>query len=306
MELFKLGDNSRTDVCLCYRADLVTPELLQQVTSRLQSAPLDILLEAGYLQPFLEEKGASIFSGVGFTERPDTVSASLMEGKIVLLVDNSPVAAILPARLVDFLSDANDYYFPPLTGTYLRIVRTLILILSVVATPLWYLYLEYAESLPAALLFLVPDDPGALPILMQLLLAEVALDGLKIASMNTPDMLSNSLSIVGALILGDFAVGVGWLCGDVILYMAFVAIANFAQQNHELGYALKFVRVITLVLTAWLGILGFVLGLVIAVLLIVTNKTVVGRRYLYPLLPFDAQALSRLVFRRKKADFEQK
>ena len=111
---------------------------------------------------------------------------------------------------------------------------------------------------------------------------------------------------MGALILGDFAIEVGWLCADVIFYMAFVAIANFAQQNNELGYAFKFVRVMTLILTATLGIWGFVLGLLIAVILVVTNRTLSGRRYLYPLIPFDGAAMRRLLFREKKMDFEKK
>ena len=116
-------------------------------------------------------------------------------------------------------------------------------------------------------------------------------------------MLSNSLSVVGALILGDFAVGVGWLCEDVILYMAFVAIANFAQQNHELGYAFKFMRMLILGLTWALGIWGFALGILLFVISVASCKTLSGkRRYLYPLVPFDAKALSRLVFRHKKYD----
>ena len=154
--------------------------------------------------------------------------------------------------------------------------------------------------------FLVPDDPGALPIILQLLLVEVAIDGLKIASMNTPDMLSNSLSVVGALILGDFAVGVGWLCEDVILYMAFVAIAGFAQQNVELGYAFKFVRVAMLIMTYFLHVWGIVAGSLLFALLVLTNVTLTGRRgYLYPLLPFDARALGRLLFRMKKSDVKK-
>ena len=179
------------------------------------------------------------------------------------------------------------------------------LLLSVVITPLWYLAIEYAAILPDALAFLVPDEPGALPIILQLLLVEVAIDGLKIASMNTPDILSSSLSVVGALLLGDFAVDVGWLCGDVILYMAFVAIANFAQQNYELGYAFKFMRVMILLLVAVLGIWGFAVGLMIFAILLATNKTLSGRhRYLYPLIPFDPKELARLLIRRKKSDFE--
>ena len=107
-------------------------------------------------------------------------------------------------------------------------------------TPLWYLALMHGDALPTSLRFLIPADPGALPIFAQLILTEFALDGLKLASLNTPSVLSNSLSVVGGLLLGDFAVTVGWLAPDVILYMAFVAIANFTQSNYELGYAFKY------------------------------------------------------------------
>ena len=153
----------------------------------------------------------------------------------------------------------------------------------------------------------MPDSPGALPIILQLIMIEVAIDGLKIPSMNTPDMLSNSLSVVGALLLGDFAVGVGWLCEDVILYMAFVAIANFAQQNIELGYAFKFVRVLMLVAVYFLGAWGLLAGALLFLLLLVTNNTVCGRfRYLYPLIPFNPRAMLHLLFRVKKSDFSDK
>jgi stage V sporulation protein AF len=111
--------------------------------------------------------------------------------------------------------------------------------------------------------------------------------------------------VVGALILGDFAVGVGWLCGDVILYMAFVAIANFAQQNHELGYAFKFFRMIILGLTAILRIWGFAAGVILFIIAAATNKTLFGkRRYLYPLIPFNKHAFSRLLIRHRKNDFK--
>ncbi len=127
------------------------------------------------------------------------------------------------------------------------------------------------------------------------------IDGLKLASMNTPSALSNSLSVVGGLILGEFAVEVGWLCSDVILYMAFVSIANFTQSSYELGYAFKFMRMILLLLTALFSTWGFVGGVLLVIILIATNKTVNGKRsYLYPFIPFDGRALARLVFRLKK------
>ncbi len=301
-----VGGSSKTDVVVAYMDGIADEKVISGVVERLEKIrPKSLTLGFQSLAESLIRKGwLNPFPKIRTTERPDTAAAHLLEGTVLVICDTSPQVMLLPTSIFDYLQQTDDYYFPPLTGTYLRIVRTLILALSVVVTPLWYLYLEYADSLPDALRFLIPDDPGALPIILQLLLVEVALDGLKIASMNTPDMLSNSLSIVGALILGDFAVGVGWLCADVILYMAFVAIANFAQQNHELGYALKFVRVITLILVAILGIWGFGVGMLILVLLVATNNTVLGRRYLYPLIPFNFSALRRLVFREKKADFE--
>ena len=300
MRHISLGGSSGTDVAdkgtvggICKRLSQIKPD---SITLGFQSLA-ESLIRRGWLNPFPK---------IRTTERPDTAAAQLVEGSVLVICDTSPQVMILPTSIFDYLQQTDDYYFPPLTGTYLRIVRTLILISSVIITPLWYLYLENADVLPAALRFLVPDSPGALPILLQLFLVEIALDGLKIASMNTPDMLSNSLSIVGALILGDFAVAVGWLCPDVILYMAVVAIANFAQQNHELGYAFKFVRLITLGLTALFGLWGFLGGIAVFAILVATNKTLDGHRYLYPLVPFNGRAMCRLLFRTKKRDFGEK
>jgi stage V sporulation protein AF len=254
------------------------------------------LLRRGWLNPFPKIRS---------TERPDTAAAELVEGAVIVMCDTSPQAMILPTTAFDYLQQTDDFYFPPLTGTYLRLVRTLIFLLSVVATPLWVLAIQYQQLLPPALHFIVPEE-AALPLLAQLLLVEVAIDGLKIASLNTPNTLSSSLSIIGGLILGDFAVGVGWLTQDVILYMAFVAVATFAGQNPELGYALKFVRILSLLLTAAFGIYGFVGSMLVFVILLISNRTATGRNYLYPLIPFDPKALWRLFVRVPKYDFEDK
>ena len=305
MEHFNLGGISKTDVVVCYMRGECDEGALDNIRSRLRSIrPRSLTLGFQSLSECLIGRGwLNPFPKIRSTERPDTAAAQLAEGSILVICDNSPQVMILPTSIFSYLEQTDDFYFPPLTGTYLRIIRTLILLLSVVITPLWYLALEYGEALPQSLLFLIPDEPGALPIILQLFLAEAAIDGLKIASMNTPDTLSSSLSIIGALILGDFAVGVGWLCEDVILYMAFVAIANFAQQNHELGYAFKFMRMLILALVFLFGWVGFFVGIGILLALIVTNRTVNGKRhYLYPVLPFNKKALSRLLIRHKKKE----
>ena len=306
MRHMSLGGASRTDVVVCFMDGVADSKTVGGICKRLSEIkPESLTLGFQSLAESLIRRGwLNPFPKIRTTERPDTAAAQLVEGSVLIICDTSPQVMVLPTSIFDYLQQTDDYYFPPLTGTYLRIVRTLILITSAFITPLWYLYLENADRLPTSLLFLVPDSPGALPILLQLLLVELALDGLKIASMNTPDMLSNSLSIVGALILGDFAVEVGWLSADVILYMAVVAIANFAQQNHELGYAFKFIRVITLLFTAAFGLFGFIGGIAFSCVLVATNKTLDGHRYLYPLIPFDGRAMCRLLFRTKKRDFE--
>lgn len=302
---FNLGGASGTDVVMCYMSGVADPRTVGIIEKRLREIKPDTLT-LGYqsLAESLIRRGwYNPFPKIRLTERPDTASSELLEGRILLICDTTPQVMILPTSIFDFLQQTDDFYFPPLTGSYLRIVRTVMLILSVVISPLWYFALQNAAALPPYLSFLVPDEPGALPIILQLLLVEIAIDGLKIASMNTPDMLSNSLSVVGALLLGDFAVGVGWLSEDVILYMAFIAIASFAGQNAELGYALKFVRILTLVFVFGFGAWGLLLGGALFVLLVATNTTVTGRmHYLYPLIPFDFSALRRLAFRLKKRD----
>ena len=306
MRHFQLGGSSRTDVVMCYVDGVADKKLVADITDKLKRInPDGVCLGYRSIAESLVRNGwFNPFPKIRLTERPDTASAQLLEGSVLIICDTSPQVMILPTSIFDYLQQTDDYYFPPLTGSYLRVVRTIILLLSVIVTPVWYLCLEYSHTLPDYLRFLIPDEPGALPIIFQLLLIEVAIDGLKIASMNTPDMLSNSLSVVGALILGDYAVGVGWLCEDVILYMAFVAIANFAQQNVELGYAFKFIRVSTLLLTYFLGTWGLLLGGLLFVILVVTNTTVTGGfLYLYPLIPFNAAAMRRLLFRVKKNDF---
>lgn len=304
MEHFALGGSSDTDVVVCYVDGVVDKKILDEVRNKISSAsPRSLTIGYQSLAETLIRRGwFNPFPKIRTTERPDTAAAQLLEGSVIVICDTSPQAMILPTSIFDYLEETDDFCFPPLTGSYLRLVRAGILLLSVIITPLWLLALEYADMLPEALSFLVPSDPGALPIILQLFLVELAIDGLKIASMNTPDILSNSLSVVGALILGDFAVEVGWLCADVILYMAFVAIANFAQQNHELGYAFKFVRMTILLLVYLLGIWGFLAGILLFILLVATNRTLTGGHYLYPLIPFSPKDFSRLIIRRKKQD----
>lgn len=303
MEYISVGGESKTDVVLCYMQGRADEKLLARLRKKLHEiAPTHLTLGTESLtESLIRRRWYNPFPKVRTTERPDAAASELLEGRVLLLCDTSPQVMVLPTSIFDFMQETDDYYFPPLTGCYLRLVRHAVFFLSLIITPLWYLFILYPDSLPPSLLFLLPQKPYAVPILLQLYLAEIAIDGLKLASMNTPNMLAGSLSIIGGLILSDFAVQVGWLSPEAILYMAFAAIASFTQQNHELGYAIKFLRVIILTLTALLGIWGFVAGLLLVPLLLATQKTLDGEYgYLYPLIPWNGRAMARLFFRLKK------
>lgn len=306
MKYFKIGRDSGSDVVVCYMADRADKAYVEWLSKRLSEIRTDSLTmgHESLKECLIKQKWYNPFPKIRTTERPDAAASQLLEGSVLVIVDNSPQVMVLPSTIFDFMQESNDYYFPPLTGTYIRLVRYVVFLLTLVLTPTWLLLLEHPDFIPEWLRFIVPRDTGRLPILVQLLLVEFIIDALRLASLNTPNMLNNSLSVVGGLILGDFAVSIGWLIPEVILYMAFAAIANFTQRSYELGYAIKFMRILLLVLTSLLGVWGYSAGFVIIIVLIATNSTVNGRRnYLYPLIPFKPKALKTLLFRTKKRDF---
>ena len=303
MSYHTVGKASKSDVVVAYMADRADPKLVRYITQKIKDLRTDALTmgHQSLAETLIRSRWYNPFPKIRYTERPDTAAAHLLEGSVLLLLDTSPAVMILPTSIFTFLQETNDFYLPPLTGTYLRMVRHAVFWLTLFLTPLWFLGCLNPELVPQWLQFALPVERGKVPIYLQLLLAEFVIDGLRMASMNTPDMLANSLSVVGGLILGEFAVGVGWLIPEVILYMAFVAIANFTQTSFELGYALKFMRILLLTLTAFFNIWGFFAGVAIILLLIVSNRTVSGTHgYLYPLIPFSGRALLSLFVRRKK------
>ncbi len=305
MSYLTVGKSSKTDIVVCYmkdRADLKYVDSLKEKIKNIKTDSLTMGHES-LAECLIQKKWYNPFPKIRYTERPDSAAAQLLEGSVLVLCDNSPEVMILPTTIFDFMQETNDFYFPPLTGSYIRVVRHLVFWLALYMVPLWYLLVMNQQFVPEWLSFIIPREQGRLPLIVQLLLTEFIIDGLRMASLNTPNMLSNSLSVVGGLILGDFAVDIGWLIPEVILYMAFVAIANFTQRSYELGYAFKFMRILLLILTAIFGLWGFVGGSVLTLILIASNVTVNGKRsYLYPLIPLNLKAFKSLFIRVKKYD----
>lgn len=281
MKMFDVGRSSRTDVTVCYMSDRVDHKLLQSITDKINEINCDALRmnQQSLAEGLFKRKWFNPFPKFKYTERPDTAAACLLEGKIVILVDTSPSALILPTTVFDVIEEANDYYFPTITNVYLKIARALITIGTVFLTPLFLLFMQNLEWLPEVFQFVALKDTVNIPLIFQLLILELAIDGLRLAAMNTPSMLSTPLSVIAGIVMGEFSVQSGWFNSEVMLYMAFVAVANYTQPNFELGYALKFMRLLLLILTACFNWIGFLVGTIIIICSIVFNKTVSGRSY---------------------------
>ena len=301
-EIHTVGTSSKTDVAICYVRELVDEKILKKVQEKIDAIHQDTLTvgDQSLVEAIDKASWLNPFPKVRYTQRPDVVAAHLAEGKLAVLIDNSPTVIMIPTCIFDFVQDTDDYYFPLLTGNYLRFLRIANMLAVIFLTPVYFLMAEGDIPIDPRLQFFFPDEGYSMPLIAQFLLLEVAIDGLKLASLNTPTSLGTSLSVVGALILGQFAVESKWFIPQTILCMAVLALAGFTQPSIELGYAIKFMRVLVLIGAAVFGIWGAVIAFVIDIFVLARTKNIVGTSYLYPLIPFRWQVLRHLIFRTRK------
>lgn len=299
MEYMQIGRETKLDISIAYidgKADKRVLEILRQRLTEIQAGGISMTQEA--LAESLQKNAFfNPFPKFKFTERPDYASACVLDGRIALIADNSPAVMIIPISFSDFFRETDDYYFLPVVASYIRIIRMLVAMLNVVITPLYLLIVKNPAAVPDWLGVLIPEKAGEVPMLCQLLILEFAVDGLRLASLNTPDALSNSLGVVGGLLLSEFAVKAGWFSGEAILITAFTAIAGFSLPSFEMGYAMKLERLLLLILSGIFGLWGFIGGLVFIIICMLSVKTLSGRNYLYPIVPFNLKGFAEFFLR---------
>lgn len=296
------GEKSKTDVALIYMEDKVDKKLLKELEERIKNitTPHLSMTQQGFVESLIKSKWINPFPKVKYSERPDATSANILKGNIAIIVDNCPSSIIIPTSIFDLMEEADDYYFPPVTGTYLKISRYVVSLLSIFITPLWLLANKYPDLVPTLFQFTIVTQPQKIPIFWQIILIEIAIDGLRLASINTPEMLSTTLGIIGGIALSEFAIDAGFASTETILYMAFVTIANYSQPSQELSYASKFLRIILLILTQLFSLFGLLVGTVLIVVMLYKTKTLSGKSYLYPLIPFNGKELIKKFIRTKR------
>ena len=219
MEMMNAGESSQTDIVICYMDSRVDHAFLEKIKDGIRNIRVDALTmnQESLAECLYKRSWYNPFPKFKFTERPDTAAAHVLEGNIVILVDNSPSAMITPTTVFDVIDEADDYYFPPITGTYLRFSRFLIAFITYFLTPTYLLLMQNPAWIPEAFDFIRIKDEMNLPLIWQFLILELAIDGLRLAAVNTPNMLSTPLSVMAALVLGEFSVNSGWFNSEVML-----------------------------------------------------------------------------------------
>lgn len=301
-EAFQIGKRSKNDLALVYMKDIANPDLLKRIKSKIESVDIDGL-------PLADKSVEEIITGgtinplplVRYTERPDNVAAHILEGNIAILVDNSPTALILPAPFFSHLQTLEIYRKGPINGTYLSFIRIFAIFLSVFLPAVWLFFAKNQELLPEYLMFIGAKEESTIGLGVQFILISFGIDLVRMASIQTPGTLATSLGLIGALLLSDFAVKVGLFSPEVILYMAVAALANFAIPGYELALTLKLCRLLLLFGVIIGDLWGFVVIFLFMFFWFVFTKSF-GVYYLWPLIPFDYQALKSYLTRQTILD----
>lgn len=298
VEHFSVGTRSKTDIALCYIQDIANGQLVEKIKGDIEKIKADGLpMAEKSLEEFLLKDGYTPFPQVRFTERPDVAAVHLLEGHIVLVCDTSPSVIIAPVTLFHHLQHAEEYRQSPLVGTYLRWVRTMAVLFSIFITPLWLALSYQREILPEALKFIGPDEVGNIPLWLQLFIAEIGIDMIRMATIHTPSPLATALGIIAAFMIGDIAIQVGLFTPEVVLYLAIAALGTFATPSLELGHTFRLFRLFLLVFAAVFQLPGVIAGIVIFFIYAATTKSF-GVPYLWPLIPLNVRALWSIIIRR--------
>lgn len=268
-EQMQIGVRTKTDVALMYMDDLVQTDVLEQLKLQLQSFTVDSILDCGTLEQYIEKKWYSPFPQFQSTERPDKAAASLLEGRIAVIVDNSPMVLLLPTTLNCFFQAADDYYNRWGIVFFTRILRYIAAVLAM-ALPGFYIASAtfHPEIFPTSLALSLTASRQGVPfgLAIEIILMELAFELLREAGIRLPGPMGGALGIVGGLIIGQAAVDANIVSPVVVIVVALTALASFTIPNESFASAFRIIKFMLIILGAFLGILGFVLGILIVVI----------------------------------------
>lgn len=296
-EMFSMGSVSKTSVCMVYMKNSVSKKLLRDIRHRLRQVKLDVILESGYIQPFLEGKPLSLFSDVGTTERPDTVCAKINEGRVVVLVDGTPFALVVPYMFNENFQSIDDYCHRPYYATFIRFLKYTAFAISILLPALYVaMGTFHPELLPYSLLFNIAASQltTPFPLMIEALIIHLIYEVMREAGLRLPRPVGHAVSIVGALVIGDAAVTAGLIGSPMVMIVAVTAISSFVVPS--LYESVVVLRLGFIIIGGTFGLFGIVLG----ILLVLNNMCSLssyGVPYMAPVSPFSFKALGDIFSR---------
>jgi len=298
IKLIRVGKRSKTDVCLCYIEDIADPKLVDTITTRIENIEIDAvpMAEKAVEELILPGNRWNPFPRVRYTERPDVAAVHLFEGHVLVMVDTSPSVIIAPATYFHHVQHAEEYRQNPAVGLYIRWVRFIAVMASIIVTPLWMLLALSPSLLPESLNFIGPEEKGHVPIFIQFIIAEISLDLIRMAAIHTPSPLATALGVIAALLIGDIAVNIGLLAPEVILYTAVVAVGSYCTPSYEMSMANRLVRLFILLGTGFFRLPGLIITTILSLVLAALTKSF-NVPYLWPLIPFNYRAFKSIIIR---------
>lgn len=296
-EYLRVGVRSKTDICLGYIKDIANPDLVDTLRNELKKIEIDGLpMAEKTIEELVFKNHWNPYPMIRYTERPDVAAVHLLEGHVLIYVDTSPSVMITPTTFFHHLQHAEEYRQKPVVGAYLRFVRYVAILASLLVPPLWLGLVKNPDWVPAALQFVIPKELGGIPLFWQLAIAELGIDVLRMAAIHTPSPLATAMGLVAAIILGEIAVSAGFFIKEVVLYIAIAAVGNYATPSYEFALANRLSRWFLLIITALLGIWGFGFGVLVWLVFLARTRSL-ATPYLWPLFPFHGRALLHTLWR---------
>lgn len=295
-----LGRISKTDVVVCYIEGIAPPELVKEVTARLNNIDIDAILDTGYLAELIVDHKWTIFTQTEHTEKPDRVCGQLLEGKVCIMADGTSMALILPISFPEYMIASEDYYIHFIPASLFRMLRFTAFLLALLMPSLYVALISYHhEMIPTPLLLTIAATRQNVPFpaFLEALILEFTFELLREAGLRLPRAVGPAVSIVGALIIGDAAVRAGLVSTPMVVVVAFTGIASFVSPSYNAGIIIRIARFGFLFASGLLGFLGIIIALLLMIIRMVSLSSF-GFPYMSPMAPLNMRQMTDIIIRR--------
>ncbi|MCM3131799.1 spore germination protein [Paenibacillus polysaccharolyticus] len=285
---FSIGKYTKTEVYVIYIQGLCKPDILENVLTSLGEINMDSSLGVSYLSEFLEDHPLSPFPQYQYTERPDSVAAALVEGRIAVMQDGTPFSLLIPVTFFSLMQSSEDYYQRFHSATFIRLIRLLFAIVAFLLPSAYVAVTTFhPEIIPTNLLITIASARENIPFpaLVEALLMEITFEGLREAGIRIPKPLGQTVSIIGGIVVGQAAVQAGIVSAPLVIIVSITGIASFIIPHFELGLAFRLLRFPVLLMGGTLGLFGVVISVYLIYWYMVSLRSF-GVPYMQPFAPF--------------------